>query len=1178
MNDLVTATLPLVEFEGPETSDLGVGAAQFDADAIQRNYWALRERRARERETDMLAAMSEAAYGDPEAWRQGLTAIGPFGPLQTPSIAQQEEATQRLLADVARMKARMPGEFANLPGTREELWTQAEAAARAELQEELAEAEGRIANRSDPNLAGGLASFGGSMAAAVTDIEGVAVLPFGAAAGLSLARTIAVESLLGGVAEGITIPAYQRQAEFLGTEAPDPVAQVLTGMAFGAALPIAGRAIRLGANSLTEAGRIQNRELLGLGPREDATTRGAQGVLARDDASRATAPEGVDDETHVAALDEAERALQDDTPQMVRVEDVVPDTTGAGAAADPATPATPGAPPTFDFEPGGNAARDANQVGYVFGRLLERGVEPHIAAGLVGNLMQESGKGLNTGAIGDNGNSIGMGQWNGPRRRALVRFAEARGVDWRDIDLQIEFLWRELNGSESAAWARIRGAKDAAEAARIASDTFWRPGVPHLSNRMAFARMVASQFDGGQVPKGGAPGRWRNPGDDALAAGVHTFDARDLMTDALAYQYKAGGDQFGVTDRLMAERVWDDSAAVGVIVHERLDGNRYIADGHQRFGLARRLMERGQTDIRLTGFLYREADGYSVEEVRALAALRNIRQESGTPLDAAKVMRDHPELTAQISRSRPFMAQAQGLAELAPGPFQAVVNGVIPQNWGAIVGRVIPDDDRLQGVAVAALKKADPANETQAESIVRDIRRLGLEQRAAEAQLDLFGAGFDLRDTVITERARVIDRVMKDARMDRALFSRLEREADTIEEAGNVLNRAENLSRAELAERALARVLILADQPGPIRDAIDAAARGLRAGGNIADAARAVFDALGGADRPAARRGAETGAGGGGGAAAPVEPEALPPDPDRPGVPDTRGRGVRFHGSTAPIASLSDEYRGSDRNFYGQGFYTSDAVAITVGYSKAGGATQGAVYRIREIGPVTALDMEQAVPDWFRTDLRNRLQGGLMGDLVEDALGENPANLREFYDAVRDLSPDYGFPTYEVQEIFDTFAEVIRAKGFNALDHIGGLRTKKAPHAVRIYLTPESTIRVDQIDPAAPIDGIPAAMAPSAPPAPVDAPRLTDLPEEGDARLQPGLFDDPVEDAAETARLAQLERELDLRLAEPSFDLELPTSADPDQPALSFRAEVEALREEADFADALKTLCLMKGS
>lgn len=962
MSDPDAALLPKFEFDKPETSDLGVAPAQFEKDTIENNYWWLRQRRQGDTEATYLGNLSETIYGDPRAYIAKAPAIQPDP--ANPGIgvgAGKDASIRKMFEDAARLRETMPGEFANLPASYDELKARVDATVRTELQEEMSDADAALANRSDPNFVGGVASFGGSMAAGITDAEGVVTLPFGAA-GTGLARTMLIESFLGGAGAAMQIPGQQRQAEFLGTTAPDPVLQVLSGMAFGAALPLGGRAIKLAANSLTPSGRLANRDLLQFGRRTDATPaeRGATAALGRQEAGFDTAPDGVTATDHAARIEAAATDLENDAPNMVRASDVIPDTEAPNP--DLSAPKGDGTPPKFDFEPGGNAAPDANQVGYVFGKLLDRGATPEQAAALLGNLMQESGKGLNTGAIGDNGNAIGMGQWNGPRKRQLMRFADAKGVDWRDLDTQIEFLWRELNGSERGAWEKIKSAPDAATAAKIASEQFWRPGLPHLSNRMAFARMVYDQYANGQVPKGGSPGRWRNPGDDAQATGLTSFDPRDLGTDAVAYQYKLGGDRYGVTDRLQGEREWDARAAVGVIVHERLDGSRYIADGHQRLGLANRLLERGQSDIRLDGFLLREADGFTVEEVRALAALKNIRAESGTPLDAAKVMRDNPQLISQISRSRPFMAQAQGLADLAPGPFQAVVNDVIPQNYGAIVGRIIPDDDQIQGVAIATLAKTRPANETQAESIIRDIRRLGLEKRADDAQMDMFGDGFDLRQTVISERAQVIDKVIKEARADRALFSRLEKQAEHIQEAGNVLNRSENATRAELAEQVLARVLILADQPGPVRDAIDSAAKSLRSGTKLDAAARDVFDALG--------RAADASEG--------------------------KGAGVRT----------------------------------------AGGGDAGA-----------AVD----------------------ADLPQ--------------------------------------------------------------------------------------------------------PKLLDLPADSEARIEPGLFDDPIEDAAETARLTTLERELSLALDDPKFDLDLPTGGS-DAPTLSLRAQRDALAEEADFVDALKTLCL----
>ena len=165
-------------------------------------------------------------------------------------------------------------------------------------------------------------------------------------------------------------------------------------------------------------------------------------------------PADVDEYEHRANVAEASARLRDEIPIRDRV------------APDPQpAPLSFG---QFDFSRTGNASPETNRVGYVFGRLLELGYEPHVAAGLVGNIMTESGSGINTRAVGDNGNAFGMGQWNGPRRRAYLAFARSRGVDPGDIDTQIAWLDLEMRTTEATAAAKIRAAGNAQEAAAIA--------------------------------------------------------------------------------------------------------------------------------------------------------------------------------------------------------------------------------------------------------------------------------------------------------------------------------------------------------------------------------------------------------------------------------------------------------------------------------------------------------------------------------------------------------------------------------------------------------------------------------------------------------------------------------------------------------------------------------------
>lgn len=135
----------------------------------------------------------------------------------------------------------------------------------------------------------------------------------------------------------------------------------------------------------------------------------------------------------------------------------------------------------------------------LFDRYTAAGYTPEVAAGLVGNWMQESGTGINTAAVGDNGNSYGGGQWNGPRREAFFEFANQSGRKRDDLMTQADWSLHELDTTEGAARERIIAAKSPVEAARIASEAYWRPGDPQMQNRTAYAQAVYDAY-GRPVP------------------------------------------------------------------------------------------------------------------------------------------------------------------------------------------------------------------------------------------------------------------------------------------------------------------------------------------------------------------------------------------------------------------------------------------------------------------------------------------------------------------------------------------------------------------------------------------------------------------------------------------------------------------------------------------------------
>jgi len=78
---------------------------------------------------------------------------------------------------------------------------------------------------------------------------------------------------------------------------------------------------------------------------------------------------------------------------------------------------------------------------------IAKGWQPHQAAGIVGNLLAESG--LNpTVKPGDNGTAFGIAQWRGDRFSGLQRFAASQGRDWRDFETQLGYVQHELENNE----------------------------------------------------------------------------------------------------------------------------------------------------------------------------------------------------------------------------------------------------------------------------------------------------------------------------------------------------------------------------------------------------------------------------------------------------------------------------------------------------------------------------------------------------------------------------------------------------------------------------------------------------------------------------------------------------------------------------------------------------------
>lgn len=127
--------------------------------------------------------------------------------------------------------------------------------------------------------------------------------------------------------------------------------------------------------------------------------------------------------------------------------------------------------------------------------LMRRGIPQHIAQGIVANMMAESrlDPGINeeNPLVEGSRGGFGLNQWTGPRRRQFEQFAQSQGRDLADPEVQLDFTLWELQNTERAAMQSLQGAETAEDAARIYSNKFLRPGIPHMDRRVSYANQLA---------------------------------------------------------------------------------------------------------------------------------------------------------------------------------------------------------------------------------------------------------------------------------------------------------------------------------------------------------------------------------------------------------------------------------------------------------------------------------------------------------------------------------------------------------------------------------------------------------------------------------------------------------------------------------------------------------------
>lgn len=310
------------------------------------------------------------------------------------------------------------------------------------------------------------------------------------------------------------------------------------------------------------------------------------------------------------------------------------------------------------------------------------------------------------------------------------------------------------------------------------------------------------------------------------------FDPIELKTDPKTFQYKDGGDLNGVTDRLKNVTKWDETRSGKTIVWENVEGQRFVADGHQRRGLGERAKKAGDDNVALDGYLFREVDGWSAKAVRVIAAIKNIGENSGSVLDAAKVFREAPfEADGSLPLSGAVARDGLEISKLSDDAFGAIINGAIKEQDGAIVGRIAPDMKLLHLSMLKILKDGNYSNRAEKELAVRKLlNHHWVDENGSQGEMFDLGV---LVPELFHEKNKIINAAVNALKKHSKSFEYLVAKSDLYENVGNHLAKDVNEFEAQTANAAASVLARLAEYPGPIKDAVEKAAQDLANGGKI---------------------------------------------------------------------------------------------------------------------------------------------------------------------------------------------------------------------------------------------------------------------------------------------------------------------------------------------------------
>ena len=152
-----------------------------------------------------------------------------------------------------------------------------------------------------------------------------------------------------------------------------------------------------------------------------------------------------------------------------------------------------------------------------------KGLKDFQAAGIVGNLIQESSVSPTSVQSGGPGRGIAQwsvgARWNRTSHDNVQWYASSQGASATSLDLQLEFIWYELENFSGYGLSRLKSSTSITSATVAFQDDFEVCGACDQTRRLADAKRVLATYGGTSGGTGGGTGGGTSGGSGGSGGG-----------------------------------------------------------------------------------------------------------------------------------------------------------------------------------------------------------------------------------------------------------------------------------------------------------------------------------------------------------------------------------------------------------------------------------------------------------------------------------------------------------------------------------------------------------------------------------------------------------------------------------------------------------------------------------